>query len=92
MRYLHTMVRVKDLEASLHFYCNLFGLTEIRRYVAVYNAVKDAYVEPVDDQTLMKAALRGLLSDLDPHSAYLEKDAAEERWLILAEMVEGLAG
>jgi len=32
MRYLHTMVRVKDLEASLHFYCNLFGLTEIRRY------------------------------------------------------------
>ncbi|MCM2355654.1 MAG: S41 family peptidase [Arenimonas sp.] len=52
-------------------------LTEIRRYVAVYNAVKDAYVEPVDDQTLMKAALRGLLSDLDPHSAYLDKEEAE---------------
>jgi lactoylglutathione lyase len=32
MRYLHTMVRVKDLDASLHFYCNLFGLQEIRRY------------------------------------------------------------
>jgi lactoylglutathione lyase len=32
MRYLHTMVRVKDLEASLHFYCNLFGLQEIRRF------------------------------------------------------------
>ena len=32
MEYLHTMVRVKDLEASLHFYCNLFGLQEIRRY------------------------------------------------------------
>jgi lactoylglutathione lyase len=32
MRYLHTMVRVKDLEASLHFYCNLLGLQEIRRY------------------------------------------------------------
>ncbi len=31
MRYLHTMVRVKDLEASLHFYTKLFGLTEIRR-------------------------------------------------------------
>lgn len=52
-------------------------LEEIRRYVSVYNAVKDAYVEPVDDQQLMKSALRGLLSDLDPHSAYLEKDAAE---------------
>jgi lactoylglutathione lyase len=32
MRYLHTMVRVKDLDASLHFWSKLFGLVEIRRY------------------------------------------------------------
>lgn len=32
MQYLHTMVRVKDLKASLHFYCDLLGLEEIRRY------------------------------------------------------------
>lgn len=31
MRYLHTMVRVSDLEASLEFYCNQLGLTEQRR-------------------------------------------------------------
>lgn len=31
MKYLHTMVRVKDLEASLHFYCELLGLDEISR-------------------------------------------------------------
>ncbi|MGH6890265.1 MAG: VOC family protein [Rhizomicrobium sp.] len=31
MRYLHTMVRVKDLESSLHFYCELLGLKETRR-------------------------------------------------------------
>ena len=31
MRYLHTMVRVADLEASLHFYCDLLGLKEMRR-------------------------------------------------------------
>ena len=31
MRYLHTMVRVSDLEASLHFYCNLLGLVEVAR-------------------------------------------------------------
>lgn len=31
MRYLHTMVRVKDLDASLDFYCNKLGLSEIRR-------------------------------------------------------------
>ena len=32
MRYLHTMVRVKDVDQSLHFYSTLFGLTEVRRY------------------------------------------------------------
>jgi carboxyl-terminal processing protease len=53
-------------------------LAEIRRYVAVYNAVKEAYVEPVDDKTLMQSAIRGLLFDLDPHSVYMEHDAAEE--------------
>ena len=31
MRYLHTMVRVKDLDASLDFYCAKLGLTEMRR-------------------------------------------------------------
>jgi lactoylglutathione lyase len=31
MRYLHTMVRVKDLDASMRFYCDLFGLQEVRR-------------------------------------------------------------
>ncbi|MDX1550123.1 MAG: PDZ domain-containing protein, partial [Lysobacter spongiicola] len=52
-------------------------LDEIRRYVAVYGAVKQAYVEPVEDRELMQSAIRGLLLDLDPHSAYLEGDAAE---------------
>ena len=32
MQYLHTMVRVADLDASLHFYCKLLGLVEINRY------------------------------------------------------------
>ena len=53
-------------------------LDEIRRYVMVYNAVKQAYVDPVDDHALMQSAVRGLLLDLDPHSAYLQKADAEE--------------
>ena len=32
MRYLHTMVRVQNLERSLDFYCNKLGLVETRRY------------------------------------------------------------
>ncbi len=31
MKYLHTMVRVTDIDASLDFYCNKLGLTELRR-------------------------------------------------------------
>ena len=32
MRYLHTMVRVSDLDESLDFYCNKLGLKEVRRH------------------------------------------------------------
>jgi lactoylglutathione lyase len=32
MRYLHSMVRVKDIDASLDFYCNKLGLVEMERY------------------------------------------------------------
>ncbi|PZP60105.1 S41 family peptidase [Pseudoxanthomonas winnipegensis] len=53
-------------------------LDEIRRFVSVFNAVKQAYVEPVDDEKLMHSAIRGLLLDLDPHSAYLDKEDAKD--------------
>ncbi len=53
-------------------------LDEIRRYVMVYNAIRQAYVDPVDDKELMQSAVRGLLLDLDPHSAYMKKADAEE--------------
>ncbi len=32
MKYLHTMVRVENVDASMHFYCNALGLREIKRY------------------------------------------------------------
>jgi len=32
MKYLHTMVRVKDIDASLDFYCDKLGLVELRRF------------------------------------------------------------
>ena len=53
-------------------------LAEIRRYVMVFNAIRQAYVDPVDDKALMDSAVRGLLLDLDPHSAYLPKADAEQ--------------
>ena len=47
-------------------------LEDIRTFTAVFRAVQDAYVEPVDDHTLMQSAIRGLLAGLDPHSEFLD--------------------
>lgn len=54
------------------------SLDEIRRFVSVFRAVQEGYVDPIDDATLMRAAIRGLLLDLDPHSAYLDADQSRE--------------
>ena len=52
-------------------------LDEIRRFVGVYNAVRQAYVDPVNDDKLMHSAIKGLLLDLDPHSTYFDKSDAQ---------------
>ncbi|WP_449427305.1 S41 family peptidase [Rhodanobacter umsongensis] len=49
-------------------------LDDIRNFSRVYEVVRQAYVEKVDNKTLMKAAITGMLSGLDPHSEYLDKD------------------
>ena len=49
-------------------------LDDIRNFSRVYEVVRQAYVEKVDDKTLMKAAITGMLAGLDPHSEYLDKD------------------
>ncbi len=42
------------------------------RLVTIYQLIKANYVEPVDDDKLMKGAIDGMLASLDPHSNYLE--------------------
>ena len=44
---------------------------DLQNFVRVMEMVKQGYVEPVDDKKLLDDALRGMLSGLDPHSAYL---------------------
>ncbi len=48
-------------------------LDDIRNFSRVYEVVRQAYVEKVNNKTLMKAAITGMLSELDPHSEYLDK-------------------
>lgn len=46
-------------------------LDELRTFAEVLDRIKTAYVEPVDDKTLLENAIKGMLSNLDPHSTYL---------------------
>jgi carboxyl-terminal processing protease len=54
------------------------SMEDIRLFTAVFGLVKQAYVEPVDDKTLMQSAVRGLLAGLDPHSEYLDQHAMDQ--------------
>ncbi|MEE1949199.1 S41 family peptidase [Pseudomonas alcaligenes] len=53
-------------------------LEELRTFAEVMDRIKAAYVEPVDDKTLLENAIKGMLGNLDPHSAYLEPEAFAE--------------
>ena len=53
-------------------------LDELRQFSSVFAAIKNNYVETVTDKKLIDGAISGMLSDLDPHSAYLDADAFKE--------------
>lgn len=55
MRYLHTMVRVKDLEASLHFYRDLLGLVQTRRMDSEAGRFSLIYLAAPQDQSRAEA-------------------------------------
>ncbi len=51
---------------------------ELRAFAEVFGQIKMNYVEPVEDSELITEAINGMLTGLDPHSAYLDKDAYNE--------------
>ena len=55
MRYLHTMVRVKDLDAALDFYCAKLGLVEVNRIESEKGRLTLAFLAPPDDEGKAKA-------------------------------------
>lgn len=54
------------------------SLEDIRNFTRVYEIIRQAYVKKVDNKALMNAAIKGMLSELDPHSAYLDKQGMRE--------------
>lgn len=63
-------------------------LDELRTFAEALDRIKSAYVEPISDQELLQNAIKGMVNNLDPHSAYLEPDAFNE----LQEMTSGEFG
>ncbi|HLS51951.1 MAG TPA: S41 family peptidase [Burkholderiaceae bacterium] len=53
-------------------------LKELQQFANVFAAIKASYVEPLGDKKLIDDAIKGMFSDLDPHSAYLDADAFKE--------------
>ena len=51
---------------------------EMRAFTEVFGTVKSNYVEPVEDKKLIAEAINGMLTGLDPHSAYLDQEAFKE--------------
>lgn len=60
-------------------------VAELEAFGAVFDLVKDRYVHPVGDRELLVNAIRGMVSGLDPHSAYLTSED-------YAELQEGTSG
>jgi carboxyl-terminal processing protease len=53
-------------------------IEELRTLADVFGLIKTDYVEPVEDKKLLTEAISGMVSSLDPHSAFLDKKAFKE--------------
>jgi carboxyl-terminal processing protease len=53
-------------------------IEELRAFTDVFARIKSDYVEPVDDKSLINSAINGMLTGLDPHSAYLDVEGFKD--------------
>ena len=53
-------------------------IEDLRAFTEIFIKIKNDYVEPIDDKTLLENAIKGMLAGLDPHSAYLVPDDYSE--------------
>jgi len=53
-------------------------IDDLRAFTEIFGKIKSDYVEPVEDKKLLTEAINGMLSGLDPHSAYLDPEAFKD--------------
>lgn len=56
----------------------LLPLEDLRIFTRVYDHIRSGYVEEVSDAELLEYAIRGMIAELDPHSAYLDERSFED--------------
>jgi carboxyl-terminal processing protease len=67
-----------DAEAAASDSTLPLPIDEVRIFAQVLNQIRNSYVEPIDDKTLLENAIRGMLAYIDPHSSYLASDDYSE--------------
>lgn len=65
-------------------------LQDLQAFVEILNRVKTEYVEEVEDKTLLENAVRGMLTGLDPHSAFLNADEFKDMGIATSGKFGGL--
>ncbi|MCP3867889.1 MAG: S41 family peptidase [Gammaproteobacteria bacterium] len=88
MKYRHLIVSIVALSISLGAFSSPgqakepvdanVPVRDLRAFAEIFGRIKQDYVEPVDDRELLGYAIRGMLSGLDPHSAYLDEEEFRE--------------
>jgi len=64
-----SQVQTKPLEKEI----KPLPLEVLKEFTDAYGRIKSDYVEVIDDETILRNAIKGMLSGLDPHSAYLDQ-------------------
>lgn len=57
---------------------SVLPLEDLRTFTQTYETIRRAYIDEIDDKTLLEYAIRGMLQQLDPHSAYLDEESSKE--------------
>jgi lactoylglutathione lyase len=95
MKYLHTMLRISNIEESLNFYCNMLGLKELRRYDDENGRYTLIFLSADQDADNTNPATIELTYNWDPqdytegrnfgHIAY----AVDDIYALCAKLIEG---
>lgn len=56
----------------------LLPLEDLRTFTRVYDHIRSSYVEELSDSELLEYAIKGMMAELDPHSAYLDAESFED--------------